>query len=142
MLRLNKRLEYALILLRELYDSGRGEAVSAGALALKSGVAPSLTAKLLQDLSRAAIVASALGASGGYRVVRGPDEVSVLDVSDAVLGPLGPDGCDREYGGLCVPDASCGLESPQHRLGHRVLLMYKTLTLAELFEGSAVTEMI
>lgn len=116
--------------------------LSAGTLAQRCGVASSLTAKILQNLSRAGIIESELGASGGYRLMRPPEAISVLEVSDAVLGPAGPDGCDRAYGALCAPDASCGLESPQHRLGHRLLLMYKTLTLAELFEGSAVSETI
>ncbi len=44
--------------------------------------------QILLQLKRAGLVRSVRGASGGYRLMRGPSEISLLDVVLAMEGPL------------------------------------------------------
>mgnify|MGYP000322706548 CR=1 FL=1 len=50
-------------------------------------------AKVLQRLAKAGIVHSSRGSHGGFRLVRGPDEVTLLDVYEAIEGPITPPAC-------------------------------------------------
>jgi Rrf2 family protein len=50
-------------------------------------------AKVLSLLERADIVAGTRGPSGGYRLTRPADRISVQEVYEAVEGPLGPARC-------------------------------------------------
>jgi len=63
-----------------------GAALSGEALADFLGVSPPYVAKQLQALSRAGIVAAKRGASGGYRLARQPEALSLWDVTAAVEG--------------------------------------------------------
>ncbi|MGE0713941.1 MAG: Rrf2 family transcriptional regulator [Alphaproteobacteria bacterium] len=59
---------------------------SARDLAELQGVSPTFLAKVFSKLEKAGIVTSAEGIRGGYGLARPADEISVLDVVDAVEG--------------------------------------------------------
>jgi len=63
-----------------------GAALSREALAEFLGVPPPYLAKQLQALSRAGLVATQRGASGGYRLARNVEAISLWDVTAAVEG--------------------------------------------------------
>ncbi len=50
-------------------------------------------AKVLQRLSRAGVVASTRGPGGGFRLARPADQISLLDVYEAIEGPVRPTTC-------------------------------------------------
>jgi Rrf2 family protein len=58
----------------------------ASRLAEYHGVPPAYLAKHLQSLAQVGIVESVAGRRGGYRLARGANEISVLDVVEAVEG--------------------------------------------------------
>ncbi|NNG36475.1 RrF2 family transcriptional regulator [Nakamurella aerolata] len=60
--------------------------VSATTLAEYHGVPRPYLAKALQALSRAGLVATTAGRSGGYRLARRPQEITLFDVVNAVEG--------------------------------------------------------
>jgi len=55
-------------------------------LAELQGVSPSFMAKILPKLEKAGFVAASEGIRGGYRLARPPEEITVLDVVDALEG--------------------------------------------------------
>jgi Rrf2 family protein len=63
-----------------------GRTLPASRLAEFHGVPPAYLAKHLQALAQAGIVESVAGRKGGYRLTRRPDEISLLEVVDAVEG--------------------------------------------------------
>ena len=86
-------------------------------LAEYHGVPAAYLAKHLQALSRAGIVESVKGPSGGYRMARPPDEVTVLDVVLAVEGTEPAFTCTeiRQQGPCAVDDPKayptpCGIK--------------------------------
>jgi len=50
-------------------------------------------AKVMQRLGRAGLVASTRGPKGGFRLARPADAITLLDVYEAVEGPVEPVGC-------------------------------------------------
>ncbi|KCV81188.1 hypothetical protein ATO10_13444 [Actibacterium atlanticum] len=59
----------------------------AAALAEFHGVSTSYLLKHLQTLSRAELVQSVPGPTGGYRLARAPEDITLLDIVLAVEGP-------------------------------------------------------
>lgn len=85
------------------------EPVPATRLAQLHDVSPSYLAKHLQALSRAGLVRSVQGKSGGYALTRAPEDITVLDVVEAVDGRDPAFVCTelRQRGPLATPPESC-----------------------------------
>ncbi len=64
-----------------------GATMPASALAEAFGLSPSYLLKHLQALTAARILESVPGPSGGYRLARVPEKISLLDIVLAVEGP-------------------------------------------------------
>ncbi|MFE9097949.1 RrF2 family transcriptional regulator [Streptomyces sp. NPDC007264] len=85
------------------------EPVPAARLAQLHDVSPTYLAKQLQALSRAGLVRSLQGKSGGYVLTRSPAQITVLDVVDAVEGPGAAFVCTevRQRGPLAARPEEC-----------------------------------
>ncbi|MEO3746535.1 Rrf2 family transcriptional regulator [Plantactinospora sp. B5E13] len=83
--------------------------VPAARLAALHDVSASYLAKQLQGLSRAGLIQSVQGQAGGYLLTRPPDEITVLDVVEAVDGPRPAFVCTeiRQRGPLAAPAEAC-----------------------------------
>ncbi|MCQ4211268.1 RrF2 family transcriptional regulator [Streptomyces longispororuber] len=86
------------------------EPVPAARLAQLHDVSPSYLAKQMQALSRAGLVRSVQGKTGGYVLTREAAEISVLDVVQAVDGATPAFVCTeiRQRGPLATPPEKCG----------------------------------
>ncbi len=74
--------------------------VSAGEIAAALNVSEAHLAKVLQRLARAGLVRSVRGPNGGYTLAKESNEITLLDVYEAVEGPLNTDDCLLE-GPIC-----------------------------------------
>jgi Rrf2 family protein len=85
--------------------------VPAARLAELHDVSGSYLAKQLQGLSRAGLVGSVQGHSGGYVLTRAPELITVLDVVEAVDGSRPAFMCTeiRQRGPLAAPAESCAV---------------------------------
>ena len=70
-------------------------------LAELQGVSPAFLKKIFPKLEKAGIVEASDGIRGGYRLARPPEEISVIDVVDAVEGPKALFDC-KEIRGRCA----------------------------------------
>ena len=105
MLRISKLTDYAILVMVELTAS-RDEVLSAQALAERCGLEAPTVSKVLKALSRASLVESFRGPSGGYRASNAPAEISVAEVISAIEGPIAMTECSV-HEGLCSVEASC-----------------------------------
>ena len=87
-MRVSAKSDYALRALIELAGRSDGTAVSAEELGRLQEIPHGFLQAILADLRRAGVVMSQRGQSGGWRMAREPDEVTVADVIRAVDGPL------------------------------------------------------
>lgn len=109
----------------------QGQSLGAGELAQAVGASPSYLAKLLQKLSRAALVTSRRGFGGGFSLARPPSEISmaavILALSDAPDDlPLHPR-CAS-----CQLAAICPITAAVRRAEESIEEQFRSLTVASL----------
>ncbi len=81
------RIDYALRALLEL-SIRPDELMTRDELADAQDIPPRYLESILLQLRQAGLVLGLRGATGGYRLARPPEEITVADVSRAVDGPL------------------------------------------------------
>ena len=87
-MRVSAKSDYALRALIEMASRTDSTPVSAEELGRLQEIPHGFLQAILADLRRSGIVVSQRGQSGGWRMSRDPDTVSVADVIRAVDGPL------------------------------------------------------
>lgn len=80
--------DYAMRILVHLALSGGDEPIPAGVLVEKQGVPVDFAYKILQKLCKAKILKSYKGVSGGFVLAKDPEQISLLDVIDAIQGRI------------------------------------------------------
>lgn len=85
MAHLTSSVEYGIHCLLWLVGTGN-KALSSRELAELQGVSPSFIAKIFPRLEKAGIVVASEGVRGGYRLGRAPEDISFLDIVDAIEG--------------------------------------------------------
>ncbi|MFD0592409.1 RrF2 family transcriptional regulator [Catellatospora coxensis] len=91
--------------------------VPAARLAELHDVSGTYLAKQLQGLSRAGLVRSVQGKSGGYVLTRAPEDITLLDIVEAVDGAQPTFVCTeiRQRGPLATPAEACTKPCPISR---------------------------
>lgn len=86
-----------------------GHAVSRRVLAEHYGLPEPYLAKPLKALVRAGILTATSGPSGGFRLARRPEDITALDIVEAVEGTSSPFICQeiRQQGTAALPPEEC-----------------------------------
>lgn len=93
-MQLTTKSEYALLALIELAERSDGAPVSLKRIARERALPEPFLEQVFTALKGAGIVRAVRGARGGYLLTRSPDELTALDVVEAVEGPVRPTTCD------------------------------------------------
>lgn len=104
MLRLARLTDYAILIAASLAERD-GDSASARDLAQATGIPWPTVVKLLKRLTASGVLRSSVGRSGGYALARSPDGIGLIEVIEAVEGPLGLTECSRETGNCWIQDA-------------------------------------
>ena len=131
MLRLSKKADYALISMTHLALNGDGSS-SAREIAGLYDIPIELLAKILQRLVRRGLLVSQQGTRGGYQLARVPVLISVVDVIQAIDGPVTVTACSPEDGHTCEQFAMCNVRDPLWRVRERILNALGECTIAAL----------
>ena len=99
-MQLSRKADYALRAVAYVSQLKKNELASIGRIAKARGIPREFLAKILKELTRAGILVSFQGVTGGYRLSRPAKEVSFLDVIEAMEGPVAVN--------LCVDGNHCG----------------------------------
>jgi Rrf2 family protein len=145
------KAEYGVRLMVELgRRAGNGSVAEAAPVALGTvAEAESLPLSYLEHLvaklRQADLVSSVRGAHGGYRLTRSPAEIKMLDVVQALEGPITPMECfqaDSEGRVLCSHeldgDQACATKLLWTRVQGGISKALTSTTLADLVEFAAV----
>jgi Rrf2 family protein len=139
-LTLSKRGDYvvrsAIALTRAL---DRGSYVKIREVVAATGVPATFASQILADLVRAGIATSRAGREGGFRLIRRPQEVSVLEVVEAAEGPLRADRCALGSG-PCHWEAVCPMHETWMTATASLREVLADVTLAELAERDRLLE--
>ena len=135
MLRVTRLTDYATVVMTVL--AARPDAVmSAPELAERAGLEAPTVAKVLKPLAQAGLVEGFRGASGGYRLARGADRITLVDIVEAMEGPLGMTECSV-HAGACGIESSCGVRANWRRINDVVADALRKVTLAEMLAPAA-----
>ena len=118
-MKLTRGADYGTLGILYLARQARDRVVLISEIAQAQGVPESYLAKIFQDLAKAGLVRSHRGARGGFTLARPPEEISLLQIIEAIEGPLALNHClDPREG--CERSAECpvhvALEGAQKRL--------------------------
>ncbi|HNQ87912.1 MAG TPA: Rrf2 family transcriptional regulator [Verrucomicrobiota bacterium] len=123
--------EYGVLGLLNLARREPGEVVMIDALSRDEGIPRSFLAKVFQQLARAGLVRSLRGVGGGFVLARQPDQITVLEVLEAIEGRLALQRCTLDMA-ACRDTAGCRLCGLLGRAQDRMRDVLGQTTLAEL----------
>jgi FeS assembly SUF system regulator len=130
MLRVTKLTDYASVVLTVL-ASDPDAVLSASGLAERAGLEAPTVAKLLKPLAQAGLVEAFRGVNGGYRLARDAADISLVDILEAIEGPLGMTECSV-HAGTCGIEQSCGARSNWRRINDVVAEALRGVSLADM----------
>ena len=130
---ISRKTDYALRMLAALVEDPDG-VVSVRTAARENGVPYSFARSIQHDLAVAGIVENSRGANGGMRLAVDPCEATLLDLVEAVQGPVAIACCSNPSGdGLPCPNRETCHFSPVWCNAEKLLRTYlSSVTLRQL----------
>ncbi len=163
MLSFTRKVDYTLIALVSMAeecgaDSATGKPMSARQIAQRHHLPTAMVMNLLKTLNKAGVVKAQRGARGGYTLAAPPDRLRVIDIVEAVDGPIRMTPCCEDFGldaaevdeqadaaanpaltqahdenhRNCKIGPTCPIMLPIKRLNQRVVGLLEGLSLADL----------
>ena len=131
---LSAKTEYACLAMLELAQHhATQQPVQVRRITDRHGIPSPFLVQILQELKRAALVSSTRGAAGGYRLTRGPAEISLAEVLSVVEGSSESTTCAAAASPLAPV-----LLDVCHELSAARQERLSNITLAELLERASV----
>ena len=136
-MKLSLRGEYALRALLVLGLSYDQPVVRIQTISEQQNIPKRFLEQILNDLKSAGLVQSRRGVSGGYRLARRPEEITLAAVVRHIEGALAPVSCvsERFYEKCSCPDESrCAIRSVMKEVREAIVKVAERVTIAELCE--------
>lgn len=130
MLRLSKFADYGTQVMA--YMAKDGAVHSASEVAAGLGMAPSTVSKILKMLARENLVASVMGAKGGYMLARHPRGISVVEIINAMDGPISITECSGTS--ACTREALCSTRGNWQGINKVIQEALEKVSLAEMIK--------
>ena len=108
-MQITRQADYALRAVVYLSRLEENEKAATGIIAKEQEIPPSFLAKIISQLSIAGLIHTSRGARGGVSLARPSGEISVLDVVEAIDGPIFLNDC-TENSANCPFLGSCPLK--------------------------------
>jgi Rrf2 family protein len=142
MLKINKKVEYALMALKFMADkSNAQELTSAREVCDEFNTPFDTTAKVMQLMNNENILKSVKGIKGGYSLHRSLTDITYMELVRLIEGK-------KEIGRVCVSNSGtcelfgkCNIATPVEQLNKKLNTFLETLTLAELLQGTEFNHM-
>ena len=107
-MQITRQADYAVRAVLYLSRMGNNQRAATSTVAQEQNIPPSFLAKIISQLSIAGLLHTSRGARGGVTLAREPKEITLLEVIEAIDGPIQLNECVGD-GGACTFDQDCPL---------------------------------
>jgi Rrf2 family protein len=109
-MQITKQADYALRAMLFLAQLPPNQRAATSQIADEQSIPPSFLAKIISQLSIAGLIHTSRGARGGVSLAVSPEKISVLDVVEAIDGPLALNECTLNPS-ICPMGSDCQLHA-------------------------------
>ena len=132
-MQITRQADYALRAMLYLARLGPNQRASTSQIAEFQQIPPSFLAKIISQLSIARLIHTARGARGGVTLAREPKEISLLDVVEAIDGPIMLNECIGDPS-ICSFGDNCPIHEVWCETQAEMVRKLKQTTFDELLE--------
>ena len=129
MLKLTRKLEYALIALRHMQDK-RDTFISAKEIAGMYLIPQELLAKTLQQMAKLNYIKAEQGPQGGYQIRKGLIEISFTQFIEDMEGPIGIVDCNINSD--CVQLDNCNIRIPIKQINSNIRAIFNGIRIGDI----------
>ncbi len=129
MIKINRRVEYALMVLKLMKEKELAELTTAREVCDRFDTPFDTTAKVMQLMNTSGILHSHKGVKGGYTLARDLSEVSYMELVEFIEGKSFMMDC---HDGPCELYQKCNISQPIKRLNDYLINIFNALSLNEL----------
>jgi len=137
MVRISKLTDYGVLVMSHLARTPQ-VTTSAYELAEKLSLPNPTVSKVLKYLTQNGLLISQRGPSGGYMLSRAPDRITLMEIIDALEGPLALTECSAKDS-ACVIEAECSTRNQWKGINRFIYDLLAQIDLVKLNQGGPMT---
>ena len=130
--KVHRKVEYALIALKHMSQKKPGQLTTVKEICTVYGCPFDATSRVLQVMVQAELLKSEQGAQGGYLILKDLRRVTLYDLIEVVVGPIGLVRCLEGSKGQCEMQESCNIIPPLAYLNEKLIEFYRGLSIEHL----------
>lgn len=135
MLKLSKKIEYAIIAVIHMSNAENDDLVTAKMLSQHYNIPPEIMGKVLQSLAKNEIIISHQGVKGGYRLHAPLEKLNINSIINAVEKPIHLVDCVVEDGDCsCGQLSFCNIKGPMELIQDELTSFFDNITLKDFKE--------
>ncbi len=131
-MRLTAKSEYGLLAMIDLALNSGEQPVSAREISERQAIPAKFLEQLMVQLRQAGLVSAVRGARGGFVLDRAAEEITVLNVVEALEGPLHTTVCDGDRAETCGRSGACAAASVWKQATAALRDVFTATTIADL----------
>jgi len=135
-MQITRQADYAVRAVLHLAKVGGTERSATSVIAREQNIPPSFLAKIISQLSIAGLLHTSRGARGGVILARDPKDITLLEVVEAIDGPIQLNECVGDSG-ACMFDKACPIKPVWCDAQEELVRRLKATNFADLLSKAA-----
>ena len=130
-MQITRQADYATRAILHLARHRNGKHIATSQIAKEQSIPSSFLAKIISQLSIAGLLHTSRGAHGGISLARDPKQITLLQVIEAIDGPIQLNACvGRED--VCAFENNCPIQSVWRDVQNELITKLKNTNFAQL----------
>ena len=130
-MQITRQADYAVRAVLHLARMGNTERAATSTVAKEQNIPPSFLAKIISQLSIAGLLHTSRGARGGVTLAREPKDITLLEVVEAIDGPIQLNECVGNDG-ICTFEEDCPIKPVWCNAQEELVQRLKSTNFAQL----------
>lgn len=140
MIRISRLADYGVVLMCEI-SLNPGHTHSANSLSKKTRMSESAIMKILKLLVKSELLSSVRGPKGGYFGKKDPKDITVLDVVNAIDGPVAVTICSTDLYESCEFKAACVAKRGWKNINNALQTTLSEFSIADFINSNAINNL-